>query len=187
MILPDDKNPKIIWDEKKKCWINTDGDDDGSSSGQMAAPPTDSELLNKVPEKPKVPPSGPQSGINRFQRPKGKGMRQNYVDILNPGETNKPVPTPDLLPPPSGSAMPNLLIPSPVPDPSNTGTSEVLTGPSQVGNPHSQPNTPDVLETSNSTMEPQGPLMFDPAEFSASRTSYQPGSIGRLSRRPYPS
>lgn len=36
MILPDDKNPTIVWDAEKKKWINTD---EGEDSHESFAPP----------------------------------------------------------------------------------------------------------------------------------------------------
>lgn len=44
MILPDDKNPTILWDNKERRWVNTagDGEDDLAPSGP---PPKDSELM----------------------------------------------------------------------------------------------------------------------------------------------
>lgn len=42
MILPDDKNPTIVWDPEKKKWVNTDGGDDESSD--FKPPPKMSDL-----------------------------------------------------------------------------------------------------------------------------------------------
>ena len=36
--LPDDKNPSIVWDEEKKKWVNTDGDEEEETP--LAPPPT---------------------------------------------------------------------------------------------------------------------------------------------------
>ena len=47
MILPDDKEPTIVWDPVKGQWINTkEGDDEGS--GTKGPPPKDSDLMNKM-------------------------------------------------------------------------------------------------------------------------------------------
>lgn len=43
-ILPDDKNPTIVWDEATKSWKNMSGDDD-EDSGPKGPPPTDSDLM----------------------------------------------------------------------------------------------------------------------------------------------
>lgn len=43
MILPDDKNPTIVWDAEKKKWINTDVEED--SHQNFAPPPKTTELL----------------------------------------------------------------------------------------------------------------------------------------------
>lgn len=44
MILPEDKEPAIVWDDAKKMWVNTKEDED-DSSGPRGPPPKDSELM----------------------------------------------------------------------------------------------------------------------------------------------
>lgn len=44
MILPDDKNPTIVWDQAAQVWKNTAGDDD-ESSAPKGPPPKDSDLM----------------------------------------------------------------------------------------------------------------------------------------------
>lgn len=43
MILPDDKNPSIVWDAEKKKWVNTDGDEDEQEA--LKPPPKMSDLM----------------------------------------------------------------------------------------------------------------------------------------------
>lgn len=43
MILPDDKNPTIVWDPEKKRWVNKDGDEAGEES--FKPPPKMSDLM----------------------------------------------------------------------------------------------------------------------------------------------
>lgn len=43
MILPDDKNPTIVWDPDQQRWVNTDGDD-AEEEANRAPPPKDSDL-----------------------------------------------------------------------------------------------------------------------------------------------
>ncbi|XP_032580087.1 protein transport protein Sec16A isoform X5 [Drosophila sechellia] len=42
MILPDDKNPAIVWDKERKCWTNTEGNGDEAES--FKPPPKMSDL-----------------------------------------------------------------------------------------------------------------------------------------------
>lgn len=42
MILPDDKNPAIVWDKERKCWTNTEGNGDEAES--FKPPPKISDL-----------------------------------------------------------------------------------------------------------------------------------------------
>ncbi|KAL5012898.1 hypothetical protein ScPMuIL_011449 [Solemya velum] len=88
MKLPDDKNPAIVWDDAEKRWKNTDGDDELETT--KLPPPKDHELTEpSVPQMPHsmntdtAPPSG-----NRFSKPKGRGVRSQYVDVLNPKPTS---------------------------------------------------------------------------------------------------
>src|SRR5687768_8567852 len=47
MILPDDKDPSIVWDPVEKKWKNVKGDND-DSLGPKGPPPTDFELTRNV-------------------------------------------------------------------------------------------------------------------------------------------
>ncbi|CAG7819405.1 unnamed protein product [Allacma fusca] len=51
MILPDDKDPPIVWDENSKKWVNKTGDED-EDSGPKGPPPTDRDLMGN----PGMPP-----------------------------------------------------------------------------------------------------------------------------------
>ncbi|TDG41470.1 hypothetical protein AWZ03_012104 [Drosophila navojoa] len=42
MILPDDKNPTIVWDKERKCWTNTEGNADEAES--FKPPPKMSDM-----------------------------------------------------------------------------------------------------------------------------------------------
>jgi len=42
MILPDDKNPTIVWDKERKCWTNTEGN--GEEVESFKPPPKMSDL-----------------------------------------------------------------------------------------------------------------------------------------------
>lgn len=53
MILPDDKNPTIVWDAAKKKWINTDEGEDSHES--LAPPPKMADLVPQFqPQQPEI-------------------------------------------------------------------------------------------------------------------------------------
>lgn len=185
MILPDDKDPHIVWDDQKKCWV----DKTASSSeveNKVVAPPTDSALTGKAP--PDVKP-----GQNRFQMNRQRAFRKNYVDILNPDGGGRPAPTggPHLAVDPSlapSTSPPQFFIPQPSGHDSHQQESyDFVTaptvGPMQDGNPlppadrsaHSAQPAPKAVSS---------PMMFDPVEFAA-RSDSTPlhKSGGNLARR----
>lgn len=192
MILPDDKNPTIIWDSTKNCWINTDSNEEDEIN-KPAAPPTDTELMEHktspdLPHSSPQPPVSSSSTVNRFQRPKTRGMRQNYVDILNPGgTTNKPVPASDALfppppppPPQSQTSASKFFVPS-VPTASEDQPVDF------VSTNYSPFNASSSLENEDGCAS-GSPLMFDPAEFESRKSSISSlrHSVGPAGRRTYP-
>lgn len=46
MILPDDKNPSIVWDPEKKKWVNTDGDEQAEES--FKPPPKMGDMMSQA-------------------------------------------------------------------------------------------------------------------------------------------
>ncbi|XP_022821480.1 protein transport protein Sec16A-like [Spodoptera litura] len=58
MILPDDKNPTIVWDAETKRWRNLDGDSEDSAP---PPPPPRDPPRGQPPGPPSGPPPGPQS------------------------------------------------------------------------------------------------------------------------------
>ncbi|XP_055940834.1 protein transport protein Sec16B-like isoform X2 [Argiope bruennichi] len=203
MILPDDKNPTIVWDENKQCWRNTDSNDDDETNAPLA-PPTDMELMgskssmntfqtpgssappsssaappgNTVP-----PPSSTSMPVNKFSRPKTRGMRQNYVDILNTSGSTK-----------KASALPESLFPSPYESTSSPklfipdGTSSAPANNSADLEPSHTPYNPPQVETQEPVEMQTTPLMFDPAEYDNRKSSFnnQRPTLGRTGRRTYP-
>ncbi|XP_042856489.1 protein transport protein Sec16A-like isoform X4 [Penaeus japonicus] len=97
-ILPDDKNPSIVWDEAKKKWVNQDGEE------EVAAPP---------PPPPKSPMGGSggppvmkMRGLKKSRyvntekdtlQPNSGGMNQNFM--MPPGASPPPPPPGPILPP----------------------------------------------------------------------------------------
>uniref|UniRef100_A0A182MJQ7 Uncharacterized protein n=1 Tax=Anopheles culicifacies TaxID=139723 RepID=A0A182MJQ7_9DIPT len=103
MILPDDKNPKIVWDEVTKRWVNTDENE--TEAEAYKPPPKMSDLVPGAPAVPSVPtqmggplqdngpayqqPSNPMGGNdgtqNRSSQPMGNvaGVMQPNVPTVN--------------------------------------------------------------------------------------------------------
>ncbi|XP_071571026.1 uncharacterized protein Sec16 isoform X1 [Temnothorax nylanderi] len=140
MILPDDSNPTIVWDPVAKKWMNKDEDGD-SGAGTLAPPPKTSDVSFRAPsmERGPQPPlpnahnedapamdiSKLPTGSNMFKLPKGRSMRANYVDIMNPGGKPKgsaassnvatPITSPLV---PMATSSPQMFVPAPINDPS---------------------------------------------------------------------
>ncbi|XP_054719971.1 protein transport protein Sec16A-like [Uloborus diversus] len=185
MILPDDKNPTIVWDDTRNCWVNKDSNDDDETSAPLA-PPTDMELMgSKSSDKPMMPqgssmlpgnsvppgnsmhstnsmppgnpmhsansmppgnsmPSVSTSTVNKFQRPKTRIMRQNYVDVLNTsGSTTKSnVPPEALFPSPfENTGTPKMFIPNAAPV-NEESASEFESGQGSISTSHQEPQEP---------------------------------------------
>uniref|UniRef100_H3BEQ5 Protein transport protein sec16 n=1 Tax=Latimeria chalumnae TaxID=7897 RepID=H3BEQ5_LATCH len=114
--LPDDKNKSIVWDEKKKRWVNLDEPEEENKP--PPPPPTNFPKVHQtLPSGPVSPPIGAPP-VNVFS--KKAGTRGRYVDILNPGgtKTNVSAPAPaDLFAPLAPIPIPaNLFVPSAVPE-----------------------------------------------------------------------
>ncbi|KAM8802460.1 protein transport protein Sec16A [Rhynchonycteris naso] len=82
--LPDDKNKSIVWDEQKNRWVDTSEPEE-----EKKAPPPPPMSLPKAPQA-TAPGSGgpPRAPVNMFSR-KAAGARARYVDILNPGGSQR--------------------------------------------------------------------------------------------------
>nr|XP_045604397.1 uncharacterized protein LOC123762115 isoform X6 [Procambarus clarkii] len=109
-VLPDDKNPTIIWDENKKKWVNQDGDE------EVTAPP---------PPPPKSAISGP--GAPPLMMTRGGPRKSRYVNTEKDSSKGMaggmPVNLPNsMLPPMPGAPMitggpsmsPPVMVPAPV-------------------------------------------------------------------------
>ncbi|XP_032524080.2 uncharacterized protein LOC116775225 isoform X2 [Danaus plexippus] len=122
MILPDDKNPTIVWDEDNKCWRDTASGDSGEASGPPPPPPTGPPVPAAGPPGPLTSPAlvsstplaSPSANMLRMQ--KGRHIKKSYVDVLNPGGAPAaPVATLAPPPPPAPGAPPSFFIPAPLP------------------------------------------------------------------------
>uniref|UniRef100_A0A8C7XY04 Protein transport protein sec16 n=1 Tax=Oryzias sinensis TaxID=183150 RepID=A0A8C7XY04_9TELE len=109
--LPDDKNPSIVWDEKKQRWVDLNEPEEESKP-----PPPPPSGFPAIPQMPGPGgPAAPPGGVNMFSIKAGSKGR--YVDVLNPSRTAKasavaPAPA-DLFAPLAPMPMPNnLFVPS---------------------------------------------------------------------------
>ncbi|XP_011312055.1 uncharacterized protein Sec16 [Fopius arisanus] len=138
MILPDDSNPTIIWDPIAKKWTNKDEGNESASlnlapppkATDMSFQPSQVEFLNHSQQAPNIfnseEATTPNSskmigGNNMFKLQKGRGMRANYIDVMNPNvaKGNIPsIPTPATSPlVPMAASSPQMFIPASVNDP----------------------------------------------------------------------
>lgn len=178
MILPDDKDPAIVWDPVKKKWVNSDGTEDETHGA--APPPTDSDLMGKsagpppassssIPNSSGAPPpmaAGP--GANRFSL-KAKGVRNQYVDVNNPKPMAVPSDLFNVMPgatPLSTAPAAQVLMPRAAP---NTDAPVMDTNNSHgllsVPETSDQPSATEVGGTENALAPavPQMPMLFNPA------------------------
>ncbi|KAI8429443.1 hypothetical protein MSG28_000083 [Choristoneura fumiferana] len=119
MILPDDKNPTIVWDNVNKRWQNTDAEEEQAARApppppraadipamQPPQPPSASSPL-APPASAGPPPSAPVSNIFKMQ--KGRHIKKSYVDVFNPsGVATRPLP-------PAAEVLGPALAPAPAP------------------------------------------------------------------------
>lgn len=117
MILPDDKDPSIVWDEATKSWKNTNGDED-EDSAPKGPPPKDSDLMghgsgppsipsssvNNVPQQPNHVPSAYVPNHSQSQQPANPALGSSLPNThlqpkLNGGPVSK---APDMPPAPTG-------------------------------------------------------------------------------------
>jgi len=151
MILPDDKNPTIVWDPDKQRWINTEASEE-EQARQNLPPPKDSELIASpsggggppsqmgTPAKSGAPPpSTPAS--NRFSLQKTRGARGQYVDVFasNAGKPAASAPSNLFNVLPKSASMPaNIFVP-PVSD-QNAGEGHTPTPETQQSQQQPEPH-----------------------------------------------
>ncbi|XP_061929375.1 uncharacterized protein LOC107997089 isoform X12 [Apis cerana] len=171
MILPDDNNPTIVWDPVAKKWMNKDEDGDNNSTTVAPPPkasdmgfrtPVPTEQISSQPSQPSQSSQPPlqtdESTVNKFKLPRGRSMRANYIDVMNPsGSKNSgapsSIPTPVTSPMvPMATSSPQLFIPAPVNDPS--APVDFLT-----------PTATSIIPTNASENVSQGgPMMYNPSD-----------------------
>jgi hypothetical protein len=127
---------QIVWDPIAKKWMNKDEDGD-SGTATLAPPPKTSDMNFRTPaiervSQPAPPTGGTHSedvptmdtsklltGSNMFKLPKGRNMRANYVDVMNPGGSKSSTASSNMLTPmtsplaPMATSSPQLFVPAP--------------------------------------------------------------------------
>ncbi|XP_073980670.1 endoplasmic reticulum export factor secretory 16 isoform X2 [Rhodnius prolixus] len=116
MRLPDDNNPSIIWDEKKKKWVNLESDDDGQQT--VKPPPRMAETVNKPQQLSNeiTSSAAPLPTGNKYKIQKGKLMKSNYVNIMGSSSTSQSStvrPIDGLFPTPAQTSNTNFFVPPP--------------------------------------------------------------------------
>ncbi|KAM7348709.1 endoplasmic reticulum export factor secretory 16 isoform 2-T4 [Cochliomyia hominivorax] len=99
MILPDDKNPSIVWDPEKKKWVNTDGDEDEQET--LKPPPKMSDLMpqaaTQMPpqQQQPQPPTQQQSQTNQIPFMDPQQMQQQHQQPQFPNSIAQSAPSPN--------------------------------------------------------------------------------------------
>lgn len=101
MILPDDKNPSIVWDPEKKRWVNTDGDEAVEES--FKPPPKMSDIMAQAPPTMATsqPYLQPQQQQLQLQPP-----QQRASPLLDTHQYAAPTQSPAAAPAPAASPAP---------------------------------------------------------------------------------
>jgi len=125
-----------VWDPVAKKWMNKDENDDGAAT--LVPPPKTSDVSFRAPmmmergaPSQPLPVNGedaptmdtalklPTGNGNMYKLPKGRSMRANYVDVMNPGVGKSKIPgtassTPITSPlVPMATSSPQLFVPAP--------------------------------------------------------------------------
>ncbi|XP_065364026.1 uncharacterized protein Sec16 isoform X2 [Calliphora vicina] len=102
MILPDDKNPSIVWDPEKKKWVNTDGEEDPQEA--LKPPPKMSDLMPQSMQQqpPQMPPQQQQPQQQQPQIPfmdpqQMQQQQQPQLQQYVPNTIPNPAPSPNPL------------------------------------------------------------------------------------------
>lgn len=103
-------------------------DEDGDTiSTKLAPPPKAADMVARAPtaeqtsqpQLPQPPSQANESAVNKFKLPKGRSMRANYIDVMNPNgpkgsATPTGMPTPVTSPlVPVAASSPQLFVPAP--------------------------------------------------------------------------
>ncbi|XP_054086639.1 uncharacterized protein LOC105219596 isoform X2 [Zeugodacus cucurbitae] len=103
MILPDDKNPSIVWDPEKKRWINTDGEEAAEES--FKPPPKMSDIMAQQP--PAMGATNVPPATQPYQQPQPPQQQQQQPSpLLDTQQYAAPTSSPAAAPAPAASPAP---------------------------------------------------------------------------------
>ncbi|XP_069025521.1 protein transport protein Sec16A isoform X3 [Embiotoca jacksoni] len=180
--LPDDKNPSIVWDEKKQKWVDLNEPEEESKP--PPPPPSGFPKMAPMPG-PGGPAAPPGAGppVNMFSWK--AGTRSRYVDFLNPSRTAKPgglAPAPaDIFAPLAPMPMPaNLFVPSSAPD-----DQQPMEGSEGGNQEQNSPNTSAAPQMFNPMLLPpaaEGPPVPDGSQSGELSRSSSMSSLSRESQ-----
>ncbi|XP_043949653.1 protein transport protein Sec16A isoform X8 [Drosophila biarmipes] len=140
MILPDDKNPTIVWDKERKCWTNTEGN--GEEVESFKPPPKMSELGMGLPQG--GPPAAPAGlGANPLGGHQATPLMDQQPPQPQPQMYGSPI---DYTAAPAApELMPTVPSPAPLPVPSPAPAAAAAAAP----NPAATPGGPQPKLQSN--------------------------------------
>ena len=108
MILPDDKNPSIVWDPEKKKWVNTDGDADEQEA--FKPPPKMSDLMPSQPQTQSLPQQQQQQSQPQQQlQPQQSQPQTQQINQIPFMDVNQQQQTQQFVPHVTPAASPNPL------------------------------------------------------------------------------
>ncbi|XP_073828692.1 endoplasmic reticulum export factor secretory 16 isoform X9 [Musca autumnalis] len=93
MILPDDKNPSIVWDPEKKRWVNTDADEQAEEA--FKPPPKMGDLMPQATQQQQQASSGAAAPPpQQQQQPLLQQQQQQQIPFMDPQQQYVPTSTP---------------------------------------------------------------------------------------------
>ena len=142
--LPDDKDKRIVFDEKTGKWVNLDADED--ESAPAPPPPMDPAFSQPQPaaagSSPAAAAGQPPAAPINFRAGLTSKRGRGYVDVLSQSGMSKPVSGPAMVPngaPPSSSMAPPAMLTPSGPVPSQDGPSSLTTPAAADDGPSSMP------------------------------------------------
>ncbi|XP_060066100.1 uncharacterized protein LOC132546405 [Ylistrum balloti] len=195
MKLPNDDKPSIVWDKDKEKWVNLDKTEEEDKP--VAEPPKDSDIF-KTPAVPTTPsttstPGAPPSS-NKFSRPKGRGARTQYVDVMNTSgssTSSSTVPKSLFNVMPTSASSPAIFNPL-----GGSDQSDTKNNPQQSLAPPAEQNMNQSLTPGEDEKQNQAPnatpgappMLFNPSQFKTGQQNVVPAGGPKLynQRRVYP-
>ncbi|XP_039227447.1 protein transport protein Sec16A isoform X5 [Drosophila yakuba] len=124
MILPDDKNPAIVWDKERKCWTNTEGS--GEEAESFKPPPKMSDLGMALGGPPAAPVANAGLGMGLMPMANNSLGSHQSAPLMDQPPPSQPqmygspidytaAPAPELIPTVPSPAPAPLSVPSPAP------------------------------------------------------------------------